>query len=506
MSELRIAGAEDAGSAQMIDGIRMATEIVMRPVADLMPYARNTKKHGPKQIAAIAESMREYGFTNPVLIADGGLLAGHGRLLAAEKVGLKRVPTIDLSHLTQEQRRAYVLWDNRSAEIDSGYDLEMLKLETDELRALGIDLEASTGFSEEDLAKLLADMDIEEKGGGCDPDDAPPVPDHPVSLLGDVWCIGDHRVMCGSSLLPGDWGKLMDGELADVCWSDPPYNVDIGGKNDAIAKAQGRKNKTGAILNDSMGDKEFYNFLLAMYQAVFDQMKPGAPIYIAHADSEGINFRTAFRDAGFKLQSVLTWKKNSLVLSRWDYQPISEPIIYGWKPGAAHKWYGGRKQTTFTELGETSPFQRQEDDTWTVAIGDEVFIVSGDARVEVALSSVISEPKPAKSDLHPTMKPVNLVSRQLRNSARPGNIVIDAFGGSGSTAIAAHQCNMKARLMELDPKYVDVIVTRLQMFTGLQAVHAFTGEVFPGAGAVREKPAQDASDDLPPVDDMADMF
>ena len=186
MSELRIAGADDAGATQMIDGIRMATEIVMRLVGDLLPYARNSKRHGPKQIAAIAESMREYGFTNPVLIADGGLLAGHGRLLAAEKIGLKRVPTIDLSHLTVEQRRAYVIWDNRSSEIDSGYDLEMLKLETDELRAMGMDLEQMTGFSEEDLAKLLEDMDIEEKGGGCDPDDAPPVPDHPVSLLGDV--------------------------------------------------------------------------------------------------------------------------------------------------------------------------------------------------------------------------------------------------------------------------------------------------------------------------------
>lgn len=507
MADLRLATAADGADNQMIDGVRMPTAITMRLVAELLPYARNSKKHGPRQVAAIAASMREYGFTNPVLIADGGILAGHGRILAAESIGLKRVPTLDLSHLTPEQRRAYVIWDNRSAELDASWDLDMLKLETDELRAMGIDLEAATGFSEDELAKLLEGMDHEPpEGAGCDPDDAPPVPEHPVSQPGDIWCIGDHRVMCGSSLEPHDWDALMAGEQADCVWTDPPYNVDIGGKNDHLAKAQGRKNKTGAIMNDSMDDRAFYEFLLAMYRAVFEQMKPGAPIYVFHADSEGINFRTAFRDAGFKLQSVLSWKKNSLVLSRWDHHPITEPCLYGWKPGAAHKWYGGRKQTTFSEIGEPSPFQRQEDGTWTVTIGDEVFIVSGDARVEVAQSSVITEPKPARSDLHPTMKPVNLVARQLRNSARPGQVVIDAFGGSGSTAVAAHQCNMRARLMELDPKYVDVIVRRLVMFTGLPAVHARTGEAFPAEGEVRrEAPPPPPADAEPDLAD-ADMF
>ena len=503
MADLRIASAEDFEGGQLIDGVRMPTEIVMRLVAELLPYARNSKKHGPKQIAAIAESMKAYGFTNPVLVADGGILAGHGRILAADSLGLRKVPTIDLSHLTPEQRRAYVIWDNRSAELDTSWDLEMLKLETDDLRAMGVDLEAATGFSEEDLAKLLDGLPDEEKEGDCDPDDAPPVPDEPVSRLGDIWCIGEHRVMCGSSLERADWDRLMDGEQADVVWTDPPYNVDIGGKNDSIAKAQGRKNKTGAILNDSMDDKSFYEFLLAMYQAVFEQMKPGAAIYVFHADSEGINFRTAFRDAGFKLQSVLSWRKNALVLSRWDHQPISEPCLYGWKPGAAHRWFGGRKQTTFFEIGADSPFQKMEDGRWKVVVGDEVFIVDGDAKVESAASGVIHEPKPARSDLHPTMKPVSLVARQLKNSARPGDVVIDAFGGSGSTAVAAHQLGMKARLMELDPKYVDVIVTRLQMFTGLQAVHAVSGEVFPEDGEARLPPV--AAQATSPVEG-ADIF
>lgn len=500
-AHLKLAGADDGGS-QMLDGVRVPTEVRLVAVDALLPYARNAKTHGKAQVAAIARSMREVGFTNPLLIADGGILAGHGRLMAAKSLGLTRVPCIDLSHLPDDKRRALVLWDNRSAEIDSGYDLEMLKLETDDLRALGLDLEAETGFAEEDLAKLFEGMvDAEPPGGGGDPDDVPDVPVVPHSRLGDVWEIAGHRVMCGSSLEAKDWDVLMAGEQADVVWTDPPYNVDIGGKNDQIAKSQGRKNKTGAILNDSMGDKEFYNFLLAMYRSVFDQMKPGAAIYVFHADSEGINFRTAFRDAGFKLQSVLSWKKNSLVLSRWDHQPISEPALYGWKPGAAHRWFGGRKQTTFSDLGAGSPFQRMEDGRWKVVIGDEVFIVSGDATVESAPSSVIHEPRPSKSDLHPTMKPTNLVLRQLRNSARPGDVVLDAFGGSGSTAVAAHQAGMRSRLMELDPKYVDVIVRRMEMFTGARAVHAATGEAFPRDGEVRQPAAAsvpDAPDDGQP--------
>lgn len=499
-AHLKLAGADDGGS-QMLDGVRVPTEVRLVAVDALLPYARNSRNHDKAQVAAIARSMKEVGFTNPLLIADGGILAGHGRLMAAKSIGLSRVPCIDLSHLSEPQRRALVIADNRLAEMAS-WDLEMLKLETDDLRALGLDLEAETGFAEEDLAKLFEGMvDAEPPGGGGDPDDVPDVPAVPHSRLGDVWEVAGHRVMCGSSLEAKDWDVLMAGELADVVWTDPPYNVDIGGKNDQIAKSQGRKNKTGAILNDSMGDKDFYNFLLAMYRAVFDQMKPGAAIYVFHADSEGINFRTAFRDAGFKLQSVLSWKKNSLVLSRWDHQPISEPALYGWKPGAAHRWFGGRKQTTFSEMGSGSPFQKMEDGRWKVVIGDEVFIVSGDATVESAPSSVIQEPRPSKSDLHPTMKPTNLVLRQLRNSARPGDVVLDAFGGSGSTAVAAHQAGMHARLMELDPKYVDVIVQRLEMFTGMRAVHAVTGEPFPRDGEVRQPAAPvvpDAPDDGQP--------
>lgn len=500
---LRLAGAGDGGPSQMVDGVRVPTEISMRLVAELLPYARNSKKHDAAQVELIASAMKEVGFTNPLLIADGGILAVHERLQAAQKLGLARVPCIDLSHLDESQRRALVIFDNRSQELGGGYDLEMLKLETDDLRAIGLDLEASTGFSEAELAALFSDMvDPALGGAGADPDDVPPVPEVPVSVRGDVWCIGEHRIMCGSSLDPADWDRLMAGEQADVVWTDPPYNVDIGGKNDSLAKARGGKNKTGAILNDSMGDRAFYDFLLGMYRAVIDQMKAGSAIYVFHADSEGINFRTAFRDAGFKLQSVLSWRKNSLVLSRWDHQPISEPCLYGWKPGAAHRWYGGRKQTTSLEMAQGSPFSKMEDGRWKVVIGDEVLIVSGDAELEFSPSSVICEPRPSKSDLHPTMKPVNLVARQLKNSARPGEVVADAFGGSGSTAVAAHQLGMKARLMELDPKYVDVTVRRLVAFTGLVATHAATGAPFPDIGEARAVEAE-----LPPlILDEKDLF
>lgn len=484
-AHLKLAGADDGGS-QMLDGVRVPTEVRLVAVDALLPYARNAKTHGKAQVAAIARSMKEVGFTNPLLIADGGILAGHGRLMAAKSLGLTRVPCIDLSHLPEDKRRALVLWDNRSAEIDSGYDLEMLKLETDDLRALGLDLEAETGFAEEDLAKLFEGMvDAEPPGGGGDPDDVPDVPVVPHSRLGDVWEIAGHRVMCGSSLEAPAWDALMRDEMADLVFTDPPYGVSIGDKNDSIAKAQGRKNKTGGILNDELQGDDLYKFLLTMLKCVTDRMKPGASIYVYHADSEGLAFRAAMRDAGVKIRGCLIWKKNTFSLGRSDHQWIHEPALFSWREGAAHRWFGGRKQSTFFDLGDSNPFQKMEDGRWRVAVGDQVFIVSGDATVEALPGSVFSEPKPSKSELHPTMKPVPLVSRHLKNSARPGDIVVDAFGGSGSTAVAAHQLGMKSRLMELDPKYVDVIVRRLEMFTGARAVHAVTGEAFPGDGGVR---------------------
>ncbi len=480
--------------------------IVLMDVDALLPYARNSKMHSPAQVQIIAGSIQRFGWTNPCVVASGTILAGHGRIMAAKQLGLKRVPCIDVSHLSEADRRAYVIMDNRSAEVGASWDLDMLKLETDELRAMGMDLEQMTGFSEEDLAKLLEGIEDEDgAGGNVDPDDAPPLPLEPISRLGDVWVIGDHKVMCGSSLEPSAWNVLLGDEMADLVFTDPPYGVSVGEKNDSIAKAQGRTNKTGSILNDELQDDDLYRFLLPMFQCMFDRMKPGASIYVYHADLQGIAFRTAFRDAGFRVRGCLIWKKNTFSLGRSDHQWIHEPCLFSWKEGARHRWYGGRKQSTFFELGAGSPFQQMEDGRWRVVVGDEVFIVEGDAKVESLTGSVYSAPKPARSDLHPTQKPVELCRRHLRNSARSGNIVVDAFGGSGSTAIAAHMENMKSRLMELDPKYVDVIVQRLQTMTGLQAVNAITGEAYPGSGDMRA-PVQSLPDQ-PDIDlEKVDMF
>lgn len=450
--------------------------VQLADVASLIPYARNSRKHEPWQIDMIAASIKEYGWTNPVLIADDGIIAGHGRIMAAQKLGLVRVPAIDLSHLSEAQRRAYVIMDNRSAEKGTSWDLEMLKIETEDLIAEGFDINL-TGFSQDELTEIFGITGVPSE---ADPDDAPGVLPDPISAPGDVWVLGAHKVMCGSSLEIDAWDRLMGGELIDCVWTDPPYNVDIGAKNASLDRAdKGNRGKTGAIMNDKMDDAAFYQFLLDMYAALFTVMKPGAPIYVAHADVEGANFRKAFTDAGFKLQNCLVWNKNIHVLGRSDYQPKHEPILYGWKPGSKHRWYGGRKLTTVLEHGEGGPISRLDDGRWAVKVGDDVLVVDGDAKLEQHPGSVLYEPKPVKSGLHPTMKPVALVERMLKASARSGDIVGDAFGGSGTTLIAADRLGMAARLMELDPRYVDVIVRRWEQYSGRRAVHAETGAEFP---------------------------
>lgn len=483
--------------AQRIDGVRVPSTFELRLVADLLPNPKNSRDHSKAQVAELAEHIKSVGWTNPVLVAGNEVLAGHGRIMAAKVIGMTRVPVIDLSHLSDAERRAYIIWDNRSAE-KSSWNLEFLKMETDDLRALGLDLEEVTGFAEEDLAKLFEGLDVPDEGGGGDPDDVPPVPDAPKSVEGDVWVCGPHRVMCGSSLDPKAWFALMAGTLADMVWTDPPYNVDIGGKNKRLdATDRGNRSKTGGIMNDKMENDSFKSFLDGVYGCLFDVVKAGGTVYVAHADVEGHNFRTAFLGAGFKLQSCLIWHKNNFVIGRWDFQPKHEPILYGWKPGAGHRWFGGRKQTTVVEYGDGSPFTLMPDGRWQIKIGDSVMVVDGNATVTETPGTMIYEPKPARSDLHPTQKPVALVERMLKNSARPGDVVADAFGGSGTTMIAADRLGMCARLMELDPKFVDVIVTRWQQFTGRRAVHAVTGLPFPSEEEARvpDAPAEDALDD-----------
>jgi DNA modification methylase len=424
----------------------------IRPIAGLQPYEKNARTHSAAQVEQLCRSIREYGFTNPLLIDDQSrIIAGHGRLQAALALRMTEVPCIILSGLSEAQRRALILADNKIA-LNSGWDVKLLAEELADLKTEGYDL-TLTGFSLEEIDALTPVLVPEN-----DPDDAPDLPAEPKTKPGDVYILGPHRLVCGDSTSIDNLDRLMRGELADMCWTDPPYNVAY-------------ETNAGKIANDDLSDKEFRDFLSGAYACAYAALKPGGAIYVAHADTEGLNFRATFTAAGFKLSGCLVWRKDSMVLGRSDYQWQHEPILYGWKPGSAHRWYGGRKLTTMIDLNQDAmPFTRRSDGRYEIRIGDSVMIIDGTATIEEVIPSVIRESKPRRSDGHPTMKPVALIERMLRNNARPGDIVLDLFGGSGSTLIAAERLGMCARLSELDPGYCDVIVARYEAYTGRKAV------------------------------------
>jgi len=389
----------------------MERKLEWRQIADLIPYARNARTHSDEQVAQIAASIKEFGWTNPILVdGDNGIIAGHGRLAAARKLGNTEVPVIELTGLSEAQKRAYILADNKLA-LNAGWDIDLLAEELKELKDLNFDLEL-TGFSDKELADFLA----EEVEGLTDEDAVPDVPEEPTTKLGDIYQLGNHRLMCGDSCSLTDMEKLCDGQLVDMWLTDPPYNVAYEGG-------------TGlTIQNDDMGDEQFRQFLRDAYVTADLVMKPGAVFYIWHADSEGYNFRGAAQDAGWKVRQCLIWKKSSLVMGRQDYHWKHEPCLYGWKEGAGHLWATDRKQTTVLEFDE-----------------------------------------PSRNGEHPTMKPVALFEYQMLNNTKGGDIVLDSFGGSGTTMLAAEKHGRYARLMELDPKYCDVIVKRWEDFTGKKA-------------------------------------
>ena len=389
----------------------------------LIPYANNTRTHSEEQVAQVAASIREFGFTNPVLVdANNGIIAGHGRVLAARKLGLTEVPCIRLAHLDERQKRAYVIADNKLA-LNAGWDDELLALELGALKDDGFDI-GLTGFSEEELAALVVPEVIE---GQTDEDAVPEAPEEPKTVEGDIWVLGRHRLMCGDSTSIDAVERLMDGRKADMWLTDPPYNVAYEGKTkDALT-----------IKNDKMEDAGFRQFLCDSYTAADAVMKAGAVFYIWHADSEGYNFRGAAKDAGWTVRQCLIWKKQTMVMGRQDYHWKHEPCLYGWKDGAAHLWAADRKQTTVLEFD-----------------------------------------RPSRNAEHPTMKPVELFEYQMLNNTKGSDAILDSFGGSGTTVIAAEKNGRDAFLMELDPKYCDVIVKRWQDFTGQKAVHAETGKLF----------------------------
>lgn len=434
-------------------------EYGVRDLSVLVPYERNARTHSPAQVAQIAAAIREWGFTNPLLVDESDrIIAGHGRLEAARLLGMAQVPVIVVAGLSDEQRRALILADNKLA-LNAGWDAELLREEIEALRLADFDL-ALTGFDAGEVLDLLGGS-----GSGKDPDSAPAAPSIPFSALGDVWTLGPHRLVVGDSTSPDAYDALLGSEKVDVVWTDPPYNVAYEGA-------------AGKIQNDAMGDAAFLQFLSDAFTSMVIACKPGAAVYVAHADTEGLNFRRAFVEAGFKLSGVIIWRKDSLVLGRSDYQWQHEPILYGWAKGSRHRWYGGRKLTTVQALGEASPFAQAEDGSWVVRVGDRALVIRGDVKVEEVVPSVIDEPRPRRSAEHPTMKPVTLIERMLKNNARPGDLVLDPFGGSGSTLVAADRMGMAARLIELDPRFADVIIRRWQEYTGRRAQRA-DGTLFP---------------------------
>ena len=393
------------------------------PVADLIPYARNSRTHNEEQIAQIMASIKEFGFTNPILIgSDNVIIAGHGRLLAAQRLGLTEVPVICLPDLTETQRKALVIADNKIA-LNAGWDEEMLALEMAELSEADFDLDL-LGFNPDELAEIQH-LGEDQTQGNTDDDEVPEAPIEPITKHGDIWILGKHKLLCGDTTMFDDVQKLMEGDVADMVFTDPPYNVNYGSTmKDSIryhaGTLGGRK-----IMNDNLGDG-FPQFLTDSLSNLLMFCQGAA--YVCMSSSELHTLYSAFIAAGGKWSTFIIWAKNTFTLGRADYQRQYEPILYGWNADKPHYWCGDRDQS----------------DVWEYN-------------------------KPVKNDLHPTMKPVELVERAVLNSSKSGDIVLDGFGGSGSTLIACEKNNRKARLMELDPKFCDVIVKRWEEYTGRKA-------------------------------------
>ena len=381
------------------------TEMQLVQTAKLVPYVNNARTHSPEQIMKLRSSIREFGFLNPVIIDRSyNLVAGHGRIMAAKEEGIDAVPCVFVDNLTEAQKKAYIIADNRMA-MDAGWDEELLRIEIEALQAEAFDI-SLTGFEEQELTDLFASEDESDvEDDDFDLNDA--LEKASFVKRGDVWQVGRHRLMCGDATSEEDVATLMDGKLANLIVTDPPYGVSFT-SSDGLS-----------IQNDSIKGEEFYNFLLKAFQNMAAHLEKGGAAYVFHADTEGLNFRRAFMDAGFHLAGCCIWVKNSLVLGRSDYQWQHEPVLYGFMKNGKHPWYSDRSQTTIWNFN-----------------------------------------KPKRNKNHPTSKPLDLLAYPIGNSSQANGIVVDTFGGSGSTLMACEQTNRICHMMELDEKYASVILRR----------------------------------------------
>jgi site-specific DNA-methyltransferase (adenine-specific) len=407
-------------------------------IESLRPDPENARAHDEKNLKAIAGSLQQFGQRKPIVITkDNVIVAGNGTVEAAKRLQWETIQAVRVpENWTVDQIKAFALADNRTAELAT-WNQSILEKQLLELDRAGIQI-AEFGFEVPDIP--LTDVLTYE-------DEAPATPEDPKTKIGDIWKLGNHRLVCGDALDHSVISKALDGEKADCVFTDPPYNVAYEG---------GTKDKL-TIQNDDMSDAEFSEFLYKFYKAALDNTKEGGPIYVCHADGSGNAFRNSMLKSGWLLKQVLIWAKDSLVLSRQDYNWQHEPILYGWKPGAAHSWYGPFTNTTLldTPMEEFAKLKKEE----LVDILTKGF----------ETSTIIREKRPRRNDLHPTMKPIALVARLLKNSCLAGDRVLDPFAGSGSTLITCEQLGLKAAVVELDPKYCDVIVQRWENLTGLKA-------------------------------------
>lgn len=450
----------------------VASKVLLVPISKLRPLAKNPRVHSDQQIDEIVRSISTFGFLVPLLVhrKTMDVLAGNGRYAAAVRLELPKVPVIYADHLTPAQRRAFVIADNAIA-THATWDDVILAEYFQAIERAGLSLDV-TAFSREEIDEIYAAV---RPKSAADADEAvPALPVKPKSKPGDLWLLGSHRLLCGDATNPDHVLRLVNGAAIDCVWTDPPYGVSYSAA-------------AGEIQNDDLPERELAAMLTAALASAYAVMADGAPIYMAHADTGGHIFRRVLIETGFKLSSCLIWRKSSLVLGRADYHWQHEPILYGWKPGAAHRWYGNRDKTTLLEFDDP-PFAQVGEDEWHLALGETTLVIRGKAlTVELLRGTVFFEEKPRVSLEHPTMKPVPLIDRMLRNSAKAGARVLDPFAGSGSTLVACEQRSLVGYMLELDPRFVDVIVRRWQQITGRKATLSSTGRTFDQVSTGRKK-------------------